>query len=315
MTDHLKNIRDGLERLARLGNGDYYGNSDGNLLAQQLLPELDALEQAMNTPVAWCKLTASGNIAYFDGKPMFMDGSVGNEHHKTPLFAAPPAQQPQAEAVPAGCVVVSAAVLRKLGIAGAVIETIARPVPAQQPQARPDFNDEWTGYLKDGETPFERFMRERKDLTSLTKLYQRTLEENEQLKAQQAQPTDLQSIEQYRMQMAGISTAALGYWKEGDSTHPDYDTVALRDVAKLYAKYEELYRKQAQAEAVQLVDPHLKAAANYAWQQANEAEQAEAAPQWKCCPPGKCAYRHLNRTANCPRENLPAAPQPKEQSK
>ncbi len=61
------------------------------------------------------------------------------------------------------------------------------------------------------------------------------------LAAQAPQPLD--SIEQYRLQMAGISTAAIGYWKEGDSIHPDYDTVALRDVAKLYAKYDELYKK------------------------------------------------------------------------
>lgn len=54
--------------------------------------------------------------------------------------------------------------------------------------------------------------------------------------AAQPQPV-LQDIEQYRLQMAGISTAALGYWKEGDSIHPDYDTLALRDVAKLYANY------------------------------------------------------------------------------
>lgn len=69
----------------------------------------------------------------------------------------------------------------------------AAPV-AQQP--RPDFTDEWTGYLKDGETPFERFMRERKDLGALTKLYQRALEENERLKAQQpqAEPTDSMGI-------------------------------------------------------------------------------------------------------------------------
>lgn len=52
----------------------------------------------------------------------------------------------------------------------------------------------------------------------------------------------LDDIEQYRMQMAGISTAALGYWKEGDDIHPDYDTVPLRDVAKLYAKYDALYK-------------------------------------------------------------------------
>jgi len=39
------------------------------------------------------------------------------------------------------------------------------------------------------------------------------------------------------LRLAGISTAAIGYWKEGDSIHPDFDTVALRDVAKLYQKY------------------------------------------------------------------------------
>ena len=55
-----------------------------------------------------------------------------------------------------------------------------------------------------------------------------------------AEPVDLQDIEQYRMQMAGICTAALGYWKEGDSVHPDYDTPALREVAELYAKYAKL---------------------------------------------------------------------------
>lgn len=60
----------------------------------------------------------------------------------------------------------------------------------------------------------------------------------------------LQDIEQYRMQMAGISTAAIGYWKEGDGIHPDYDTIALRDVAKLYAKYDELYRAQSVHHAV-----------------------------------------------------------------
>ena len=62
---------------------------------------------------------------------------------------------------------------------------------------------------------------------------------------QQVQPQQvLEDIEQYRMQMAGISTAAIGYWKEGDGIHPDYDTVALRDVAKLYAKYDALYKAQ-----------------------------------------------------------------------
>lgn len=59
--------------------------------------------------------------------------------------------------------------------------------------------------------------------------------------ARMAQP-NLNEIEQYRMQMTGICTAALGYWKDGDSIHPDYDTPALRDVAKLYAKYDALYK-------------------------------------------------------------------------
>ncbi len=58
-----------------------------------------------------------------------------------------------------------------------------------------------------------------------------------------AQPV-LQDIEQYRMQMNGICTAAIGYWKEGDNIHPDYNTLALRDVAKLYAKYDALYNAQ-----------------------------------------------------------------------
>jgi hypothetical protein len=61
------------------------------------------------------------------------------------------------------------------------------------------------------------------------------------LAAPTVQEPVLQDIEQYRLQMAGISTAAIGYWKESDGIHPDYDTPALRDVAKLYAKYDALY--------------------------------------------------------------------------
>lgn len=53
---------------------------------------------------------------------------------------------------------------------------------------------------------------------------------------------DLNENEQYQMQMAGISTAALGYWKPEDEIHADYDTLALRDVAALYAKYDKLHK-------------------------------------------------------------------------
>jgi hypothetical protein len=68
----------------------------------------------------------------------------------------------------------------------------------------------------------------------------RWLAEKELVKPEQ-ELVALQSIEQYRMQMSAICTAAIGYWKESDSIHLDYDTLALRDVAKLYAKYAELY--------------------------------------------------------------------------
>jgi len=43
--------------------------------------------------------------------------------------------------------------------------------------------------------------------------------------------------------MAAIAAAAHGYWNEEASVHPDYDTVVLRDVAKLYAKYQSLYTR------------------------------------------------------------------------
>lgn len=60
-----------------------------------------------------------------------------------------------------------------------------------------------------------------------------------------ASAEELEDIEQYRLQMAGISTAAIGYWKESDGILHDYDTLALRDVAKLYAKYDALFKLRA----------------------------------------------------------------------
>jgi len=47
------------------------------------------------------------------------------------------------------------------------------------------------------------------------------------------------------MRLAGISTAAQGYFKDGESIHTDYDTVALRDVTALYRKYEALRAENA----------------------------------------------------------------------
>lgn len=62
--------------------------------------------------------------------------------------------------------------------------------------------------------------------------------------AEKVKDVQLQDIEQYLLQMAGISTAAIGYWKEDDSILPAYDTPALRDVAKLYANYESRTRQR-----------------------------------------------------------------------
>lgn len=76
------------------------------------------------------------------------------------------------------------------------------------------------------------------------------------LNAPEPEPV-LQHIEQYRLQMAAISTAAIGYWKKGDGIHPDYDTPALRDVAKLYEKYDALYTAPPQREWQGLTDEEI----------------------------------------------------------
>lgn len=68
-------------------------------------------------------------------------------------------------------------------------------------------------------------------------LYLRHQAEIERLCAEAAKPFKLEENEQYQLQMAGICTAAIGYWVEGDSIHPDYDTPALHDVAIRYAAY------------------------------------------------------------------------------
>lgn len=43
------------------------------------------------------------------------------------------------------------------------------------------------------------------------------------------------------------------------------------------------------------------------WLAEKELAQPEQVPvAWKCCPPGKCAYRQIHKKATCPHENLPA---------
>jgi hypothetical protein len=87
----------------------------------------------------------------------------------------------------------------------------------------------------------------------------------QELAKPEQEPVALQSIEQYAMQMAAICTAAIGYWKESDNIHPDCDSPALRDVAKLYAKYAELYTAPPRKEWVGLTDEDCIEAQKNSW--------------------------------------------------
>lgn len=60
-----------------------------HLAAHPAAVEVPTQRAAQGEAVAWCSLTPNGKIEYFDGKPMIMPGPVGNEHHKTPLYAHP----------------------------------------------------------------------------------------------------------------------------------------------------------------------------------------------------------------------------------
>lgn len=165
MRDQFQTIREFVDRVPHKASCalSHHANNFCDCGKQETLNTLIQLG-AMVKPVArynWHTAKLEWLVPYkaeFNMKPMY--------------FAAPVAQQYEA-----GDVASAAAQGFRDGVASV----------AQQPQARPDFTDEWTGYLKDGETPFERFLRERKDVQSVLKLYQRALEENERLKAQQPQ--------------------------------------------------------------------------------------------------------------------------------
>lgn len=51
---------------------------------------------------------------------------------------------------------------------------------------------------------------------------------------------ELGSIELYQRQMAGVSTAAFGGWREGNVIDPELLTQSIIDVSRLYGKYEDL---------------------------------------------------------------------------
>jgi hypothetical protein len=78
----------------------------------------------------------------------------------------------------------------------------------------------------------------RERLGERTAMKKRIAELEAQVADLQTRPAKLEDSEQYRMQMAAIGTASFGYWKPVDGILPEYDTVPLRDVAGLYAKYE-----------------------------------------------------------------------------
>ena len=59
-----------------------------------------------------------------------------------------------------------------------------------------------------------------------------------------------------RLQLPG-STKLL--WVEEDEIHPDYDTPALRDVARLYVKYDQLFKEKEARRAHQVAVPMTEA--------------------------------------------------------
>lgn len=195
-------IAEALTALAQI-EADHYSAADmADAQAKAFRNGVASVQQGQE-PVACSKCHGTG---YYDEGHECDDGTMaGGNYVVCDKCAAPVAQQPKLEDIEqyrmqmAG--ICTAAIgywkeadsihphydtpaLREVAKLYAKYDALYK---AQQPQARPDFTDEWTGYLKDGETPFERFLRERKDLTALTKLYQRALEDNERLKAQQPQ--------------------------------------------------------------------------------------------------------------------------------
>ena len=108
--------------------GTIWFSWDGTLF-DYLASEAEALRAALaeqpaeQEPVAWYGYDTKGKLHFFDNP-----GELGLRH---PLYTAP---QP---AIPSGCVAVSRAVLNKLGVCNAVIDTIARAAPeAPQPAKR-----------------------------------------------------------------------------------------------------------------------------------------------------------------------------------
>ena len=91
----------------------------------------------------------------------------------------------------------------------------------------------------------------------------------------------LDEIEQYRLQMAAISTAALGYWTDSDGIQPEYDTVPLRDVAKLYAKYDALHKAANQSGPIYQIRGSLEGEASWSWRDTDLSGYELHLPEWR----------------------------------
>jgi hypothetical protein len=87
-------------------------------------------------------------------------------------------------------------------------------------------------------------------------------------------PVDLNLSEAYRVQMAAISTAAMGFWHEGQGIDPSFDTPVLRDVAKLYQRMT-IAEKTALAAQAEVKNLEGKTPVGEAWfEAAKEASEA-----------------------------------------
>lgn len=96
MIEQLKTIREALERLSCLGNGSHYGNSDGNRIAQEVLPLARQLESLVGEqePVAYGMLDTQLGRQH---RMMMVRLDKGQDGCTVPLYlAAPVAQQYEA---------------------------------------------------------------------------------------------------------------------------------------------------------------------------------------------------------------------------
>lgn len=97
----LKMALEALEKLAKLGNGDTYGNSIGNVIAQDAITAVKEAKEALahpeQEPAAW--MTDYRNIMHAKEYSEWLrfDGGKGCERfsdYVIPLYTSPPKRQP-----------------------------------------------------------------------------------------------------------------------------------------------------------------------------------------------------------------------------